>query len=223
MNTPHALSMIRPVTFAVVAGIGLALLAGNLILTSYQAKQTRSLSTQLATFTENVVPLREEVAKLRATVELVSADSATLLTTSGAIQVALEKIEGQVSRFQQASTPSASKPTTGRHEAAQAAAVNNLRALFRSLVAQQWLRNPVLGRSKPVELMVGMTLDGSISSVTVVSSSGSSEFDRSVAEAIHRVDHVPGVRALDRDQYERHFAIQRYAFSANTLADSLTK
>ncbi len=216
MNTPPAPSPNRPIALAIVAGVGLALLAGNLFVSAIQAQQIKSLAGQVATLSESLEPLSNEVAKLRATVEMVSADTATLMTSSGSIQAALEKVEGQV---QKVSAPIGMKPVAARQHTAKEAAVNNLRAVFRSLVARQWLREPVLGQ-KPVELMVGINQDGSISSVTVVGSSGSSEFDRSVVEAVHRVDYVPDVRALDREQYQRHFALQRYAFSTASLNQS---
>lgn len=72
-------------------------------------------------------------------------------------------------------------------------------------ISQNWRRPPLARNGMEVLLYISLVPTGEVVSVSVSSSSGSTDFDRSAINAVERVGRFPEVAALSIQDFERYF------------------
>jgi colicin import membrane protein len=80
-------------------------------------------------------------------------------------------------------------------------------------VANGWIRTPSARRGMAVVLQIKMLPDGTVTSVTVVKSSGDVPFDNSAVDAVKSISPLPEMNELKENefQYYRSFKMTLHA------------
>ena len=90
-------------------------------------------------------------------------------------------------------------------------------ALIRSLTSQYWNRPPSARNNMMAEIRISLSPMGDVLGITMVKSSGSDEFDRSVIQAIRRAAPFSELKNLERRIFDQYFRRITFRFRPEDL------
>lgn len=190
----------------IAIGVGVSILAGNLVLLAMHANKLDVLAGELEVVSQRMQSLAEENAALKGELERVSAEYSQMVVSAGqraAVEEAKRKAAAEAARV---------RASRGGTQVA-----GNLDDLIISLVSQHWRRPPVTRNGVSTMVLLQMGHDGTITGVGVNRSSGDQAFDQSVVDALLRLGRIPEMSQLDRSTFERMYAQRRMIFKPEDL------
>lgn len=182
----------------IAIGVGVSILAGNLMLSAMHAAKLDALSGELEVVSQRMQSLAEESAALKSELERVRAEYSQMAVTAGR-----RAAEEEAKRMAAAETARVRASGGGTQLA------GNLDDLIISRVSQHWRRPPVTRNGVSATVLLQMRHDGTITGVSINRSSGDQAFDQSVVNALLRLGHIPEMSQLDRSTFERMYAQRR--------------
>jgi len=102
-------------------------------------------------------------------------------------------------------------------EAASTNLVAQYAALIADLVSQNWIRPPNARNGMVAVVEIRMAPNGEILASNIVQSSGDSNYDRSVDQAVKRLGRVPEMQDLPVAVFERNFRVFTLTFTPEDL------
>lgn len=90
-------------------------------------------------------------------------------------------------------------------------------ALIKSLTSQYWNRPPSARNNMVAEIRISLSPFGDVLDITMVTSSGNDEFDRSVIQAIRRASPFSELKNLDRRIFDQYFRRITFRFRPEDL------
>ncbi|WP_257283105.1 cell envelope integrity protein TolA [Endozoicomonas sp. SESOKO1] len=90
-------------------------------------------------------------------------------------------------------------------------------ALIKSLTSQYWNRPPSARNHMVAEIRISLSPFGDVLDITMVTSSGNDEFDRSVIQAIRRASPFSELKNLDRRIFDQYFRRITFRFRPEDL------
>jgi colicin import membrane protein len=112
--------------------------------------------------------------------------------------------------------PSVAKAKAGPEVATNMDANISVEELIRARAAESWSRPASARKSMHVTLKIGMQLDGTITSVNVVNSSGDTPFDNSAVAAVLNIGVLAEVQTLEPSEVSR-YRLFKMAFTPDDL------
>jgi len=104
-----------------------------------------------------------------------------------------------------------------QNQAAETNLVSQYAAIIQQLIERNWVIPPDARNGMVAVVEIRMTPVGDITSSTITRSSGSAVFDRSVIQAIDRVERFPELRDLPIAVFERNFRVFTLNFAPEEL------
>lgn len=198
----------------IAIGVGVSILAGNLMLSAMHAAKLDALTGELEVVSQRMQSLAEENAALKAELERVSAEYRQVAVapvrqglTEGRSRVAAEDKKAQA-LAQLLAEEAESGPWLD---------LGNIDDLIVRRVNQQWKRPPAVRNGISVELIFQARPDGVITGASISRSSGDPTFDQSAVDAVRRVGRIPELAQLDRAVFDRLYAQRRMIFKPEDL------
>ena len=96
-------------------------------------------------------------------------------------------------------------------------AANSFRQVIQKRLSENWSRPPSARRGMETHIRIRLVPTGRVVGLTVIKSSGDIAFDRSVEQAVRKVDQFVELQAMDGRLFELKFRSVDVAFSPEDL------
>ena len=96
-------------------------------------------------------------------------------------------------------------------------AANSFRQVIQKRLSENWSRPPSARRGMETHIRIRLVPTGRVVGLTVIKSSGDIAFDRSVEQAVRKVDQFIELQAMDSRLFELKFRSVDVAFSPEDL------
>lgn len=199
----------------IAIGVGVSILAGNLMLSAMHAAKLDALSGELKVVSQRMQSLAEENAALKGELERVSIEHR---------QVAMAPVrQGPTEVRRKVAAEDKKAQALAQLLAAEAKSgpwlnLVSIDDLIVSRVSQQWQRPPTVRNGISVEVIFQARPDGVITGASISRSSGDPAFDQSAVDAVRRVGRIPELGQLDRAVFDRLYAQRRMIFKPESLS-----
>lgn len=199
----------------IAIGVGVSILAGNLMLSAIHATKLDALTGELEVVSQRIQSLAEENAALKGELEGVRIEHqqvAMAPVRQGPTEV-LRKVAAEDKKAQALAQLLAEEAESGPW-----LELGSIDDLIVSRVSQQWNRPPAVRNGISVEVIFQARPDGVITGASISRSSGDPTFDQSAVDAVRRVGRIPELGQLDRAAFDRLYSQRRMIFKPESLS-----